>query len=117
MKRIFDLGGRALREGGETILGLKDLHTHACYLIYGVLNPGDEPRKLCPGGGHEEIVMVISGSIKVTGPDGDQTLQTGQAFHMVGDETWMAVTAGSTEARYAVAGGHTPGSEHSHHSH
>jgi hypothetical protein len=41
-------------------------------------------------------------------------LQSGQAFYMVGEETWLATAEGPAEAHYVVAGGHTPGQEHSH---
>ncbi|RJX29227.1 MAG: hypothetical protein C4525_14720 [Desulfarculus sp.] len=114
MKQIFDLVGRALREGGETVLGLKELGTHACYLIYGVLEPGGEPRVLKPGDGHEEIVLAVSGTIQVQGPEGSLTLQPGQAIYLQGAETWQAIAAGPAEARYVAAGGHSPGQEHSH---
>lgn len=114
MKQVYDLAGRVLREGGETILGLKDLGTHACYLIYGVLEPGGEPRVLKPGEGHEEIILCLSGAIQVQGPGGGLTLQPGQAIYLKGAETWQATAAGTLEARYAAAGGHTPGPGHSH---
>jgi len=112
---IYDLAGRAPREGGETVLGLKDLGTHACYMLYGVVAPGDPPRTLSPGLGHEEIVLVIGGSLKLAGQGGVLTLQAGQAVYLKGEETWQATCGGPLEARYAVAGGHAPGDDHHHH--
>jgi uncharacterized cupin superfamily protein len=112
---IYDLAGRAPREGGETVLGLKDLGTHACYMLYGVVAPGEAPRTLSPGVGHEEIVLVLSGGLKLEGPGGSLTLQAGQALYMKGEETWQATCLGPLEARYAAAGGHTPGDDHHHH--
>ncbi|MCB2227369.1 MAG: hypothetical protein KQH53_11885 [Desulfarculaceae bacterium] len=114
MIKIWDLEGRVLREGGETVLGLKDLQTHACYMLYGVLEPGGEPRVLKPGEGHEEIILAISGAININGPDGELTLRPGQAVYLKGAETWQATCAGEAEARYVAAGGHTPGEEHHH---
>ncbi|MEW5913686.1 MAG: hypothetical protein AB1814_14090 [Thermodesulfobacteriota bacterium] len=114
MKKVFDLAGRVLREGGETVLGLKDLGTHACYLIYGVLEPGGEPRVLKPGDGHEEIILAVSGSMQVQGSEGSLTLQPGQAVYLQGAETWQATALGPGQACYVAAGGHTPGQEHSH---
>jgi uncharacterized cupin superfamily protein len=115
MKQVYDLEGRVRREGGETVLGLKELGTHACYMLFGVLDPGGEPRVLKPGQGHEEIILAISGAINLQGPDGeDVVLQAGQAIYLKGEETWLATCMGPAEARYAAAGGHTPGMEHSH---
>ncbi|MCF8032925.1 MAG: hypothetical protein K9K66_07930 [Desulfarculaceae bacterium] len=114
MKQIWDLEGRVRREGGETILGLKDLDTHACYLLFGVLDPGGAPRVLKPGDGHEEIILAIGGTIGLNGPDGQITLRPGQAVYLKGEETWSAECIGEAEARYVAAGGHTPGQEHHH---
>ena len=55
MKKTFPVQKWAIEAGGEHVLGLKDLGTHACYLIYGELAPGEAGRKVCPGAGHEEI--------------------------------------------------------------
>lgn len=117
MNQVYDLAGRVLREGGETVLGLKDLGTHACYLLYGVLSPGEEPRLLRPGPGHEEIVLVISGQVRLTGPEGSMTLQPGQAIYLKGEESLQAVTTGPGEARYVAAGGHSAEHDHHHHHH
>jgi len=112
--KVYDVAGRAPREGGETVLGLKDLGTHACYMLYGVLNPGEEPRILKPGEGHEEIILAVSGSIQIKGTDGSLTLQPGQAVYLKGAAAYEATTLGPTEARYVAAGGHTPGQNHHH---
>lgn len=117
MKETYDLEGRVHREGGETILGLKDLGTHACYLIYGVLDPGGPGRVLKPGDGHEEIILAMSGAIRLEGPDGETVLRPGQAVYLRGEETWEAFCEGDMEARYVAAGGHTPGHEHGHSDH
>jgi uncharacterized cupin superfamily protein len=114
MLKVFDLAGRAPREGGETVLGLKDLGTHACYMLYGIISPGEEPRTLKPGEGHEEIVLVIAGQMRVQGQEVDLVLQPGQAIYLKGEQTLAATAAGPLEVRYVAAGGHTPGAEHHH---
>ncbi len=116
-KKIFDLGGRAVREGGETVLGLKDLNTHACYMLMGVIQPGEGPRIFKPGVGHEEIICVIGGSLEMVCGDVKMTLQAGQAVYLVGEETWQGTAPGPLEAKYIAAGGHSPGDEHHHHHH
>ncbi|ADK85636.1 hypothetical protein Deba_2273 [Desulfarculus baarsii DSM 2075] len=118
VKTIFDLVGRAAREGGETVLGLKDLDTHACYMLYGVLQPGEPPRLLKPGVGHEEIICVVAGSLELEHDGQKLVLQAGQAVHLVGEETWRASAPGPLEARYVAAGGHGQGGHgHGHHGH
>jgi uncharacterized cupin superfamily protein len=114
MHKVYDVAGRAPREGGETVLGLKDLGTHACYLLYGVVGPGEEPRLLKPGEGHEEIIMCVAGSLALDCGGESLTLQPGQAVHLQGEQSCQAVCAGPLEARYVAAGGHTPGQEHQH---
>ena len=118
MKQIFDLQGRVHREGGETVLGLKDLGTHACYLLYGVVDPEGPARVFKPGDGHEEIILAISGTIVLKGPAGEEvTLRPGQAVYLKGAETWEGTCPGETEALYVAAGGHSPGDDHDHHHH
>lgn len=112
MVKIFDLWQRAHDEGGETVLGSADLHTHACYLIFGYLNPGQTGRLLNPGPGHEEIICLVSGRAVVSGPDGVQELQPGHAFYLKGDVTYTLSNPGSEPALYVAAGGHTPGAGH-----
>jgi len=112
MLKIYDLWQRARDEGGETVLGSLDLHTHACYLIFGYLEPGQSGRILNPGPGHEEIICVVSGRAVVTGPDGAQELQPGNAFYLKGDVTYTMSNPGEEEVLYLAGGGHSPGSEH-----
>ncbi|MCB2188863.1 MAG: cupin domain-containing protein [Deltaproteobacteria bacterium] len=113
--KIYDLAGRVFREGGETVLGLKDLGTHACYMLYGVLAEGDPARLLRPGPGHEEIILVMSGAMRLTAPDGEETrLQAGQAIYLQGEESRDAFTAGPGECRYVAAGGHSSEEGHGH---
>ena len=37
--KFFNVKRLAKEQGGEYVLGMKDLHTHACYLIFGTLAP------------------------------------------------------------------------------
>jgi len=107
---IKHLAGK--EEGGEYVLGLKDLHTHACYLIYGELAPGEEGRKICPGEGHEEILMAVKGELEVSGGGFDGTLAEGEAAHFRGAEECILKNPGTGPAAYVLAGGH---SEEGHH--
>lgn len=97
--------------GGEYVLGAKDLLTHACYLIYGELGPGEGNRKVRPGKGHEEILMAVAGALDITGEPFSGLLDEGEAIHLREDETCFISNPGESRAVYVLAGGHS-GKEH-----
>jgi len=115
MVTLYDLATRAAAEGGETVLGAADLETHACYLMYGVVEVGAAPRLLNPGNGHEEIICVVAGNAALKGPGGVQEMAPGQAFHLVGEAAHHLENRGSVPVVYVVAGGHSAGHGHHHH--
>jgi hypothetical protein len=105
--KIFDVADKVMGSG-EYILGADATGSHACYLIYGVLRPGEAGRELSPGRGHEEIVLCVRGTMRLSGAfDGDLT--QGQAVHLLGEERCEAGNAGSAEVIYVVSGGHSEG--------
>lgn len=106
--KTFDLRKKALEEGGEYILGVKDTGSHACYMIYGVLKPGEEGRLIKPGAGHEELVLAQKGDLGVAGKLSG-TLREGMAFHIRGDDECFLSNPSSEEAVYVVSGGHSEG--------
>lgn len=111
MKKI-DVRNRALSsENGEYILGLADTESHACYMIYGILKPGEKDRLIKPGEGHEEIVLAMKGDLILSGDIGGR-LEQGSAFHIVGETSVYLENAGSDEAVYIISGGHAT---HGHH--
>jgi uncharacterized cupin superfamily protein len=103
--KIFDVIGKA-GASGEYLLGSQETGSHACYLIYGVLQPGESGRELKPGRGHEEIVLALQGEMTLTGAH-TGTLKQGQALHLTGDETVLARNAGTMPVVYVVSGGHS----------
>lgn len=112
--RVFDLKKRLAEEGGETVLGAKDLGTHNCYLIYGEIRPGEDPRLLKPGRGHEEIICVVSGEMVLTGAGESVTLGAGETIFLKDEESLTAVAIGAP-CVYVAAGGHTAEGSHHHH--
>ena len=66
---------------GEYVLGLKDLNTHACYMIYGELDPREQGREVRPGQGHEEILLAVVGDLKISAPQFNGLLKEGFAMH------------------------------------
>ncbi|MCU0600173.1 MAG: hypothetical protein MUE70_13070 [Desulfobacterales bacterium] len=111
MKKI-DIRNRALSsENGEYVLGLEDTGSHACYMIYGVLKPGEKGRLIKPGKGHEEILLAMKGDLVLTG-DISGRLEEGSVLHIIGDTSAFLENAGSDESIYIISGGH---SDHAHH--
>ena len=108
--KIFDVTGN-ISGSGEYILGSRETGSHACYLIYGVLKPGEQGRELKPGRGHEEIVLVLTGELKLIGQY-TGTLKEGQAIHLKGDEGVLAGNMSSAPAVYVVSGGHSDQGHH-----
>ncbi|MDQ1331029.1 MAG: hypothetical protein QG578_1294 [Thermodesulfobacteriota bacterium] len=111
MKKI-DVRNRTISSaGGEYMLGLEDTGSHACYMIHGILKPGEKGRLIKPGKGHEEIIMAVKGDLAITG-DISGRLEQGSAFHIIGETSAFLENTGSVEAVYIIAGGH---SAHDHH--
>ena len=102
--KFFDVAGK-VQGSGEYILGVRETGSHACYLVYGALRPGEKGRELRPGHGHEELVLALSGDLRLTG-NYTGTLRQGQALHLAGDEVVFAENTGNSQALYVIAGGH-----------
>ncbi|HEX9137740.1 MAG TPA: hypothetical protein VF905_12455 [Nitrospirota bacterium] len=108
--KLFEVAEKA-QDSGEYILGSRETGSHACYLIYGALHPGEKGRELRPGHGHEEIVLALTGDLRLTGHF-TGTLKQGQALHLTGEESVFLENTSNAQALYVIAGGH---SGHGHH--
>jgi hypothetical protein len=108
--RVFDVMDR-ISGPGEQLLGADATGSHACYLIYGVLGPGEAGRELLPGRGHEEIVLAVRGDLRLTGSR-TVTLKQGQAVHLQGEERCLAANPSTEDAVYVIAGGHSANGHH-----
>jgi hypothetical protein len=107
----IDLKALAEKNRGEYIFGSADTGSHACYMIYGTLNPGEKGRMIKPGKGHEEMLLAARGSLKVTGHF-EGTLEEGSAIYLAGEQTCLLENPGTSAVVYVIAGGHTG---HGHH--
>jgi len=111
MKKI-DIRNRALSsDNGEYILGIEDTGSHACYMIYGILKPGEKGRLIKPGRGHEEIVLAMKGDLALSG-DITGLLEQGSAFHIAGEISAYLENHGSHEVVYIISGGHSAHDPH-----
>ncbi len=106
--KVFDIKALADDANGEYVLGLKDLQTHAVYLIYGLLGPGEGGRKLYPGKGHEEILCVVHGDVVIDANGETHSLKAGDAIHLRDDDEFYLKNSGEETAYYVLAGGHPP---------
>jgi hypothetical protein len=112
MMKKLDLRHKALSsENGESIFGAADTGSHACYMIYGILKAGEKHRLIRPGKGHEEMVLVVKGSLTASGHLQGR-LEEGSAFHVVGDVSVFLENTESTESVYVVAGAHAAQGHH-----
>jgi hypothetical protein len=107
--KFYEVAGK-VHDSGEYILGSRETGSHACYLVYGALKPGEKGRELRPGHGHEEIVLALVGDLRLTGHYSGK-LKQGQALHLTGEESVFVENTGDAQALYVIAGGH---SEHHH---
>ena len=108
--KLFEVAEK-VQDSGEYILGSRETGSHACYLIYGALKPEEKGRELRPGHGHEEIVLALTGDLRLTGHF-TGTLKQGQALHLTGEESVFLENTSNVQALYVIAGGH---SGHGHH--
>ena len=104
--KVFDLKENAKNNSGEYVFGAADTGSHACYMIYGTLKPGEKGRLIKPGKGHEEMLVVVQGELTVHGCH-EGLLKVGTAVHLVGEQTCFLENIGVSEAVYIAAGGHS----------
>jgi len=105
--KLFDIKRFANEQGGEYVLGMKDLHTHACYLIYGALAAGEKNRLVKPGDGHEEILLAVDGPLVIENEKGNIVLEPGHATHVKEDESFFISNPSEKAVIYVMAGGHS----------
>jgi hypothetical protein len=103
--KLFDLRTLASTEGGEYVLGAKDLHIQTCYLIYGYLEGGEGQRLLRPGESHDEILCAVDGPITMHTTRGEITLPAGHAVHVREDDSFFVSNPLDRPVIYIVAGG------------
>jgi hypothetical protein len=102
--KSFDLAGLARSQGGEYVLGKKDLHSDACYLVYGCLDPDGSTRPIRPGKGYEEIFCAIDGPLVMHTDRGEIVLERGHAVHVREDASFAITNRSDQPVVYVLAG-------------
>jgi hypothetical protein len=105
--KLFNVNRLAKEQGGEYVLGMKDLHSHACYMIFGTLSPGEDNRLVKPGEGHEEILLAVDGRLIIESEKGKTVLESGHATHVKEDEAFFISNPSEKTVLYVMAGGHS----------
>ena len=103
--KSFDLAGLASSQGGEYVLGKKDLHSDACYLVYGSIESDGSTRTVKPGTGYEEILCAMDGQLVMQTERGNIVLERGHAVHVGEGETFTIVNPSGQPVVYVLAGG------------
>ncbi|MFX0141576.1 MAG: cupin domain-containing protein [Candidatus Hodarchaeota archaeon] len=75
------------------------------YLGYGYLEP-HENRGFGPGEGHEEIVMVLNGKIKLKYPENEIILKDGDVYFLEEGLKIEIENLTDEQVSYVIAGGH-----------
>ena len=105
MSEVIDMRKKAFSsEDREFVFGAEHTGSHACYMIYGVLEPGEKDRMIKPGRGHEEIVLAASGELAVSGALSCR-LRQGEAFHVVEEQTAYLENPGKPKLPTSLQGG------------
>ncbi len=103
--KFFDLAKMAAAQGGEYVLAAKDLHTQACYLIYGFLRSGEADRLIRPGEGYEEILCAITGALVMKLGRNEVILEQGHAAHLSSADSFYISNPNENTVLYVIAGG------------
>ena len=103
--KVFDLMTLASAEGGEYVLGNKDLHIKSCYLIYGTLDGSEGGRLVKPGQNHDEILCAVGGPLLMHTTSGDISLPQGCAVHVKEDNCFFISNPPTRQVVYIISGG------------
>jgi hypothetical protein len=103
--KLFDLELLASTQGGEYVLGAKDLHSSACYFTYGMLKSGEADRLVKAGKGYEEILCAVGGPLVMHTTRGKVTLPRGHAVHVKEDDSFLISNPSNQPVIYVTAGG------------
>ncbi|MHA1784450.1 MAG: hypothetical protein ACTSVY_07265 [Candidatus Helarchaeota archaeon] len=81
------------------------------YLGCGFLSPREQ-KVIGPGGGHEEIILLLDGEMMMSFPKKDYLMKSGDAVHLPDGLKVEIENLTDKEIKFVIAGGHV--SIHSH---
>ncbi len=108
--KIFKLPQLAeLSDNGEYLLSSQDLGSASAYMLYVRLRPREAARKVSTQDGHEEIIFLLKGSMRVRSGKSAFTVSAGEAFFSKEAHPFYLDNPGDEEAVYIAAGAKTDG--------
>ncbi len=106
--KLFNIRDLYREKYKEYIVGSEEIQKHSVYLVYGEASSG-EKREMAPGG-HDEILLLLSGDAKLENDEAKLSLRKEQAVYMGPDEAFIFTAL--SDCKYIVAGTHTKQHEH-----
>lgn len=103
--KVYNLEQLGRIFGGEYTLGMKDLHSDACYLVYGILQSREVDRLVRPGKGYEEIFCALDGPVVMRTHLGEKILEARHAIHLNQEVSFSISNPSDAPIRYILAGG------------
>jgi len=82
------------------------------YLGMGFLDPKEENRKVGPSRKHEEILLVVSGKIKIASKNAELILDEGEVYFMPDGQKIKLNNLTEQRSYFIIAGGHTKHHKH-----
>lgn len=80
--KIYNLPALAdATPNGEYVLGPDEAQTSGAYIVYGRLRPGQTGHRVSKDHGHEEIICVVKGELKVRCGKKNFDVSAGEAFN------------------------------------
>ena len=93
--------------GAKLNKNIKDVYLGLCFL-----NPKESKRKVGPGKGHEEILLLTEGKLKISVQDEDIIINEGEVYFIPDGLKVLIENLTEKKCYFIIAGGHTK-----HHSH
>jgi len=99
-KKEFFYGAKINRE-------IKDVYLGLCFL-----EPGETNRKVGPGKGHEELLYLMNGKIRVNTKENEINLNEGEVFFIRDGLKVVLKNLTKERSYFMIAGGHTKRHKH-----
>ena len=93
--------------GAKLNKAIQDVYLGSCFL-----EPGESKRKVGPGKGHEEILFLTEGKIKISVKNDDVVLNAGEVYFIPDGSKALLENLTENRCYFIIAGGHTQ--RHSH---
>jgi mannose-6-phosphate isomerase class I len=109
-ERCHDSRKKEFFYGAKINPDIQDAYLGLCYL-----DPNERKRKIGPGRGHEEILLIINGKAEIIfKKEENLQLEEGEVYHIPNGKKLRLNNLTNEKVYFVIAGGHT---KHHHHHH